>query len=52
MQSYLDIESVVCVGGSWITPHALMRTRDWGAITELASAAVTLAGDIDLAVKS
>ena len=52
MHSYLHIESVVCVGGSWITPHALMRTRDWNAITELASAAVALASDVDLAANA
>ena len=52
MHSYLHIESVVCVGGSWITPHALMRTRDWTAITGLASAAVALASDVDLAANA
>lgn len=39
---YLALGNVVCVGGSWLTPEAAIRTRDWPAITELARAAAQL----------
>lgn len=39
---YLRLSNVVCVGGSWLTPQALMHTRDWPAITALARAASVL----------
>jgi len=41
-QTYLRLPNVVCVGGSWLTPDALVRARDWTAITALARAARTL----------
>ncbi|MGH8091684.1 MAG: bifunctional 4-hydroxy-2-oxoglutarate aldolase/2-dehydro-3-deoxy-phosphogluconate aldolase [Rudaea sp.] len=39
---YLRLPNVVCVGGSWLTPDALVRARDWPAITALARAAAKL----------
>tara|TARA_B100001094_G_scaffold333441_1_gene412296 strand:+ start:371 stop:1018 length:648 start_codon:yes stop_codon:yes gene_type:complete len=33
--SYLALSNVLCVGGSWIVPHALIAKGDWQAITEL-----------------
>lgn len=33
---YLALPNVVCVGGSWVTPKAVMAAGDWGRITELA----------------
>lgn len=39
---YLRLSNVVCVGGSWLTPSALMHARDWPAITALARAAAAL----------
>ena len=32
VESYLDCPNVVCVGGSWIAPEALMKAGDWGAV--------------------
>lgn len=39
---YLRLPNVVCVGGSWLTPPALVHAKDWPAITALARAAATL----------
>jgi 2-dehydro-3-deoxyphosphogluconate aldolase/(4S)-4-hydroxy-2-oxoglutarate aldolase len=39
-QSFLDLSSVTCVGGTWLTPPALVAARDWPAITALAARAV------------
>jgi 2-dehydro-3-deoxyphosphogluconate aldolase/(4S)-4-hydroxy-2-oxoglutarate aldolase len=41
---YLRLPNVVCVGGSWLTPQALVNARDWPAITALARAASALCG--------
>ena len=41
---YLRLPNVVCVGGSWLTPPALMHARDWSAIAALARAAAALRG--------
>lgn len=35
MQHYLALESVVAVGGTWLTPHDLMKRKDWAGITAL-----------------
>lgn len=40
--SYLSLPNVVCAGGSWVAPDALVRAGDWAAITELARAASQL----------
>lgn len=29
---FLALPNVLCVGGSWLAPEALMRARDWGEI--------------------
>lgn len=39
---YLALTNVVCVGGSWLTPGALVEAGDWPAITALASQAAAL----------
>jgi 2-dehydro-3-deoxyphosphogluconate aldolase / (4S)-4-hydroxy-2-oxoglutarate aldolase len=39
MKTYLELPNVICVGGSWLSPAALMRSGDWKAIVELAKAA-------------
>lgn len=36
-QDYLAVPNVLCVGGSWMAPPALVRSGDWGAITALAT---------------
>lgn len=35
-RSYLKLSNVVCVGGSWVTPKALVAAEDWGRIEALA----------------
>lgn len=40
---YLSLPNVVCVGGSWVAPKALVDAGDWGGITKLASEAFELA---------
>ncbi len=39
---YLKLPNVLCVGGSWLTPKALLAARDWDGITRLAQQAATL----------
>ena len=34
--AYLALDNVVCVGGSWVAPDALVRAGDWEGITRLA----------------
>jgi 2-dehydro-3-deoxyphosphogluconate aldolase/(4S)-4-hydroxy-2-oxoglutarate aldolase len=40
--SYLAQKNVVCVGGSWIAPQAMMAAGDWAGITARARAAAAL----------
>lgn len=35
-RDYLALPNVLCVGGSWVAPRALVEARDWDAITTLA----------------
>ncbi|MEM7072668.1 MAG: bifunctional 4-hydroxy-2-oxoglutarate aldolase/2-dehydro-3-deoxy-phosphogluconate aldolase [Pseudomonadota bacterium] len=39
---WLDVANVVCIGGSWITPHALIAAGRYEDITGLAHAATKL----------
>ncbi len=41
--SYLALDNVGCVGGSWITPADAVRRGDWAAVTRRASEAASLA---------
>lgn len=41
-RDYLALPNVVCVGGSWVAPAAMVRTRDWAGITRLAAEAAAL----------
>jgi 2-dehydro-3-deoxyphosphogluconate aldolase/(4S)-4-hydroxy-2-oxoglutarate aldolase len=41
-REYLTLPNVVCVGGSWLTPRALVEAGDWQAIEALARAASAL----------
>ena len=36
--SYLDLKSVLCVGGSWVVPGDAVAAGDWQKITDLAKA--------------
>ncbi len=40
---YLKLANVLCVGGSWVAPKAMMRAGDWAGITRLAAEAAGLA---------
>lgn len=40
--AYLALPNVLCVGGSWVAPPALVGAQDWPAITRLAQAAAAL----------
>lgn len=39
---FLALPNVPCLGGSWLTPKALLSQRDWPAIEQLARAAARL----------
>jgi len=45
---YLRLPNVVCVGGSWLTPAAAMRAKDWKAIEKLAIDATQNLRGLDL----
>ncbi len=36
--TFLSLPNVLCAGGSWLAPQALMAAGDWAQITELARA--------------
>lgn len=40
--SYLNLQNVACVGGSWVAPSGLVKAGDWDAITRLARTAAAL----------
>jgi 2-dehydro-3-deoxyphosphogluconate aldolase / (4S)-4-hydroxy-2-oxoglutarate aldolase len=40
--SFLKLRNVLCVGGSWIAPNALVEKGDWAGIEALARAAAAL----------
>ncbi|WQS18894.1 bifunctional 4-hydroxy-2-oxoglutarate aldolase/2-dehydro-3-deoxy-phosphogluconate aldolase [Helicobacter pylori] len=42
MRSYLNLENVVCVGGSWLTPKDLVQNKEWDKITEICKRALAL----------
>jgi 2-dehydro-3-deoxyphosphogluconate aldolase/(4S)-4-hydroxy-2-oxoglutarate aldolase len=39
-REYLALDTVACVGGSWLLPAGAMAEKDWPRITELAAAAI------------
>lgn len=41
-RDYLSLANVLCVGGSWVAPKALMEAGDWAGITRLATEAAAL----------
>lgn len=43
-RDYLALPNVGCVGGSWLTPRALLDAGDWAGIERLAHEAAALAG--------
>lgn len=40
--SYLALPNVMCVGGSWVAPAAMVTSGDWAGITALAAEAAAL----------
>tara|TARA_R110002020_G_scaffold84230_12_gene208821 strand:- start:5797 stop:6435 length:639 start_codon:yes stop_codon:yes gene_type:complete len=38
-RDYLSLSNVICVGGSWVAPAALVDAGDWDGITRLATEA-------------
>ena len=42
VSQFLACKNVVCVGGSWLTPTAVVQAQDWNAITTLAQQACAL----------
>jgi len=40
--SYLALPNVMCVGGSWVAPTAMVAASDWAGITALAAEAAQL----------
>ncbi|RVY54376.1 bifunctional 4-hydroxy-2-oxoglutarate aldolase/2-dehydro-3-deoxy-phosphogluconate aldolase [Helicobacter pylori] len=42
MRSYLNLENVLCVGGSWLTPKNLIQNKEWDKITEICKRALAL----------
>lgn len=40
--AYLRLSNVVCVGGSWVAPRALVTAGDWRGISRLAAEAAAL----------
>ncbi len=42
MRSYLNLENVLCVGGSWLTPKNLIKNKEWDKITEICKRALAL----------
>jgi 2-dehydro-3-deoxyphosphogluconate aldolase/(4S)-4-hydroxy-2-oxoglutarate aldolase len=43
-RDYLSLSNVVCVGGSWVAPKAMVTAGDWAGITKLAAEAAALRG--------
>lgn len=41
--AYLALPNVICVGGSWVAPAAMVAAGDWDGITRLAAEAAGLA---------
>ena len=39
---YIALPNVKCVGGSWLTPDAMVSAKDWASITDLARQACLL----------
>lgn len=38
--SYLQLSNVACVGGSWLAPTDVVKSKNWARVTELAKQAI------------
>ena len=45
LTEFLDIQSVIACGGSWLTPQSAIKNGDFAAITKLAKDAVAIASN-------
>lgn len=45
--AYLSLPNVLCVGGSWVAPAAMMRAGDWAGIEALARQAAELGAGLE-----
>ncbi|HYR25391.1 MAG TPA: bifunctional 4-hydroxy-2-oxoglutarate aldolase/2-dehydro-3-deoxy-phosphogluconate aldolase [Aquabacterium sp.] len=43
---YLALPNVLCVGGSWLAPAAMVHAGEWARVTELAREATELGGRV------
>lgn len=41
-RDYLSLPNVLCVGGSWVAPPAMVAARDWAGIRDLAREAAAM----------
>ncbi|MCV6612317.1 MAG: bifunctional 4-hydroxy-2-oxoglutarate aldolase/2-dehydro-3-deoxy-phosphogluconate aldolase [Amphritea sp.] len=41
VSDYLALENVICAGGTWLAPQAMVEAEDWQGITRLARDAVS-----------
>ena len=39
-QDFLALPNVMCVGGSWVSPNAMIQAQDWVGITSLCKSAI------------
>jgi 2-dehydro-3-deoxyphosphogluconate aldolase/(4S)-4-hydroxy-2-oxoglutarate aldolase len=46
VRGYLELPNVVCVGGTWLAPPALIAARAWPKVQELAARAIELAAAV------
>ncbi len=46
MRKYLELENVLCVGGSWLTPKELILRKEWKKISQLTSETLRLLEDL------
>lgn len=44
--SYLQLSNVACVGGSWLAPQDVVKSKNWSKVTDLAKQAVEKAAAI------
>ncbi|WP_104761809.1 bifunctional 4-hydroxy-2-oxoglutarate aldolase/2-dehydro-3-deoxy-phosphogluconate aldolase [Helicobacter cetorum] len=46
MHTYLNLENVLCVGGSWLTPKDLVKNKEWDKIINLVKESLNQAKNI------
>ena len=46
LKSYISLKNVVCVGGTWLTPDAFIRDKNWDIVTSLTAESLKLAESV------